>query len=421
MGDAANRPGATAARRLPWRIPAALGMTQVVHWGSLYYAFAVLAPAIEAELGQPRDAVAGAFSAGLLAQGAAALLAGPLMDRIGTRTVMTAGSLMAAAGLLLASQVATLWQLYLAWAAIGAVMALTLYEAAFAAVTAAFGPGAARRGIAVVTLAGGLASTVSWPLVSVLVVQEGWRATLVLLAAANAACAVPHRLVLRNSLPAGAAAGSGGAAAAGSTLRGVLGQARFWWLCAALLAVAFLGASMAVHLLPMLRAKGLDGTAALAVAGLLGPTQVAGRLLEASLGRRLPIRVVGLAALLALAGSLVALACAEAMAAAAIAVAAYGAANGILTIVRGAVPAEMFGARAYASIVGVVAAGNAVAAACGPVLAARLWDATGSPAAPILAMAAVAGAALLAFANATRKALPGRAGSIRAADADAAR
>lgn len=404
LGDA---PMKAARVHLPWRTPAALAVTQVVHWGSLFYAFAVLAPAIGADLRLTRGTVVGAFSAALLTQGAAALIAGPLIDRLGARRVMTAGSVAAAAALLLAGRVGTLWQLYAAWATIGAVMAFTLYDAAFAAVTAAFGRQAARRGIAAVTLAGGLASTISWPLVGLLTAQEGWRPTLAWLAAANAVCAVLHWLFLPHAVLRGGSASSPASAAPGEAdLRSILAQPRFWWLAAALLMVAFLAASMAVHLIALLRGKGLDDATALGVATLLGPMQVAGRLLEVTLGRRASIRGVGMAALLALACALAALALAKSTIMAATAVAAYGASYGTLAIVRGAALAEMFGARAYASIIGIVAAGNAVAAACGPVVVAWLWTASGRDAVPLLAMAAVASAALAAFTVATREPLP---------------
>jgi MFS family permease len=93
----AEAPGAIA--HPPWRVAGALAATQVVHWGSLFYAFSVLMPAMAAETGWAREAVVGAFSAGLLAQAVAAVVVGLLLDRLGARAVMTGGSAAAGIGL----------------------------------------------------------------------------------------------------------------------------------------------------------------------------------------------------------------------------------------------------------------------------------------------------------------------------------
>ena len=370
-------PAANPGRsRLPWRVPAALAVSQVVHWGSLYYAFSVLASAMAAELGASRGAVVGAFSAGLLAQGAAALVAGRLIDRLGARRVMAIGSLAAGLGLAAASRVATLGQLYAAWMAIGAVMAFTLYEAAFAAVAAAFGRAQARRGIAAVTLAGGFGEQ------PVLAIGDagGGRHRMAL----HPAGAGRGQHGLRGAalaVPAGPARPGRRRTSSGGGRRAV---ARRDPAGAAVLVALRLDAADGVG-------QRLDGGASgagarvegyrrdggAAVAALMGPMQVTGRLLEGAVARRAPLRCVGLAVMAALSLALAGLAAAGGLAAAAVAVGAYGAANGVLTIVRGAAPAELFGTRAYASAVGVLAAANAVAAALGPVAVAWLWHASG--------------------------------------------
>ncbi|NKC31248.1 MFS transporter [Falsiroseomonas selenitidurans] len=396
------QPGDAAAPRLPWRVPAALGASQLVHWGSLYYAFAMLVPAMAGDLGGSRDAVMGAFSAGLLAQGAAALLAGRLIDRLGARRVMTAGSLAAGLGLAAASRAEALWQLYAAWIAIGAVMAFTLYEAAFAAVAAAFGGAQARRGIAAVTLAGGFASTLSWPLVGLSVEGLGWRATLLVLAALNAACALLHWLCLERPARGNDAVRPRMAGGDGATLREILRHPGFWWLSGSTLLTAAVSASVAMHLVPALLSKQLDMAAAVAVAALLGPMQVAGRLVERTIGRHASLRAMGITALAVAVLALAGLAAAGGPLAAAMAVLAYGAANGVLTILRGAAPAELFGTRAYASAAGIVATANAVAAATGPLAVAWLWAASGGYGVALFALALVALVALAAFTVATR-------------------
>ena len=237
----------------------------------------------------------------------------------------------------------------------------------------------------------------------------GWRSTLLALAAANMACAALHWRFLPGR-PAQDGAARHPAAAGERSLGEILREPRFWWLCGSMLLMASVSASMAVHLVPALASKDIGATAALAVAALMGPMQVAGRLLEGAVARRAPLRCVGLAVMAALALALAGLAAAGGLAAAAVAVGAYGAANGVLTIVRGAAPAELFGTRAYASAVGVLAAANAVAAALGPIAVAWLWHASGGYTLPLLALAALACLGLAAFAAAMRPVRPAMAG-----------
>ncbi|MFT8246849.1 MFS transporter [Roseomonas sp. BN140053] len=376
--------------RLPWRVPAALAVTQVVQWGTLFYSFSLLMPAIIGETGWGKEVVVGAFSAGLLAEAGAAMLVGWLLDRVGARWVMTAGSLASAAGLWLAGQIGTVWQLYAAWILIGATMPAALYQAAFAAVTTAFGAGEARRGIAVVAFAGGLASTVFWPATGLLVQVLGWREACSALAAMNLACALPHLLMPGAASPVPGAQDS-------ATARGV----PRWSFSALICVYAAMGvasATIAVHLVPLLQDKGLGSSAAL-LASLVGCAQVAGRLMEFAAGARLSLRAVTALALTGVGTAFAALALGQTAAVLGIALILYGAANGVLTIMRGALPAHLFDTRRYGSVSGVLSAANAVARAAGPVAIAWSWESTGGYASGMMAVAVLClGAIILLWA-----------------------
>jgi hypothetical protein len=353
-------------------VAAALAATQLVHWGSLFYAFSVLMPAMAAETGWAREAVVGAFSAGLLAEAAAAVAVGMALDRLGSRAVMAAGSLAAGVGLWLAGQVQELWQLYAVWIGLGAVMAATLYQAAFAAVTAAFGAVAARRGIALVVFAGGFASTVFWPVTGALVQELGWREACTILAVANALCALPHALLLP-----GAVGQQGKPVQADATpglrLREACRQGRFWGLALVYASLGVTSSAVAVHLVPLLHERGA-GASAMVLASLVGAAQVAGRVLEFAGGGRWSLRAVGAVALVALPTAFAGLASGSGIGVLAAAVALYGASNGVMTVVRGSLPARMFGAAHYGAISGGLAASGSFARATGPLLVAWLWE-----------------------------------------------
>ncbi|MDJ0387636.1 MFS transporter [Roseomonas sp. E05] len=378
-----------------WRVAAVLAVTQVVHWGSMFYAFSVLMPAVTAETGWPRGTVVGAFSAGLLVQAGAALGVGPMLDRLGPRSVMAAGSVLAGLGLWLAGRVESLWQFYAVWAGIGAVMAATLYEAAFTAVAAAFGRAAMRPGIALVTFAGGLASTVFWPLTAWLVADLGWRTACTVLALVNLACALPHAA----ALPGRAPPPRPGTAGTDLHLGAVCRQTCFWALAFVNVAIGFVSAVIGVHLVPLLEERGL-GSAAPLLAGLLGVAQVAGRVIEFGGSRRWPLRTVGLVALLALAPASALLAWGSGIPAMACAIAVYGLANGVMTIVRGALPAQLFGTGHYGAISSALAAPGALARAAGPVAAGWLWAWSGGYAMPVALLAVLCLLAALALAAA---------------------
>ena len=163
-----------ANARLPGSrtVVASLAFTQIASWGGIYYAFAVLLPSIAQSLGNKPTLVYGALSWSLLVAGLAATPVGILLDRHGGRPVMMAGSALAAAGLACLSLANNLPWLYLAWTVLGLAMAMTLYDAAFATLNRKF-PAQARPLISTLTLFGGLASTLFWPLTWALAAEFG--------------------------------------------------------------------------------------------------------------------------------------------------------------------------------------------------------------------------------------------------------
>src|ERR671916_723556 len=180
-----------------WAIAGTLAVTETTSWGVLYYAFAVFLVPMQEELGWSQPALTGAYSLGLLVSGLAAPLVGRWLDRHGPRGLMTIGSIVGAALLLVWASVEDLLVFYLVWVGIGLAMAATLYEPAFAVLAKWFERGRARAFL-IVTLAGGLASTIFLPLSAWLVEAQGWRGALLTLAAVLALLTIaPHALVLR--------------------------------------------------------------------------------------------------------------------------------------------------------------------------------------------------------------------------------
>jgi len=181
------------------RLVAWLSVGQLITWGSVFYTFALLMEPVERELGLDRAQSSLAFSLALLAEGAMAWSVGRWIDRGHERAVMTGGSLVIAAGLLLHSFVNSAAGFYAVWLLLGAGLSATLYNPAFSIVTRRF-PNDFRRAIITLTFLGGLASTVFIPLDAWLIAQLGWRHALWVLAAVHLCVCVPlHFRILRNA------------------------------------------------------------------------------------------------------------------------------------------------------------------------------------------------------------------------------
>lgn len=386
-----------------WRLAAALGVTQVVSWGSVYYAFAVVMESVQRELGASAGVTVGAYSVALLVSGLLAAPVGRHIDRHGARRAMTAGSVGAALLLALFSQVTTAPALYAVWAGLGVVMGLTLYEPAFASLALVYRTDL-RKAITYVTLAGGFASTVFWPLTQWLATALGWREAMLVLAAINLVVCVPlhARYLPARGRPAG---GPPGAADDAPGRARLVADRRFRWLALAFTLNMLAFAAMGLHLLAMLKEQGFTPEKAALLAALVGPMQVAGRIAEFTFAHRVSPAKVGEIALFVFPVSLAILAFAGGGTWSVVAFAVlYGASNGVMTIVRGTVPAEIWGHEGYGGLTGLMATPVLLARAAGPLAAAGVLMLAGGYRAVTLALAAVGVVSWIAFTLAVRPA-----------------
>jgi MFS family permease len=375
----------------PWAVVAALGVTQIISWGSIYYVFGPLLSHFERDLGASKSGVVGAFSVALLVSGLLAPVVGRRIDRAGGRWLMAGGSVLGAAGLALLGHVDSLAQLYIAWSLLGLAMAATLYEPAFAVVTQLMATNY-RKGITVLTLFGGFASTVFWPLAQALIDAYGWRQAVQVLGLINLLVCVPLHLFLLPGRRPAPAHHDVATAANSKALREVVREPSFYLLCGAFTLNAIVYSAMAVHLLPMLVEKGLTTLQAAAVGAMVGPMQVAGRAMEMVFGRRVKPLHVGMVSLTMLPVSLVVFYFLGPVPAAFFVFALlYGAGNGITTIVRGTIPADLYGRHHYGAVNGAMAAPVLLAKALGPSIAALLWTVVGNYSVLALVLAATAG------------------------------
>jgi MFS family permease len=339
----------------PGRAVSVLSLTQILCWGILIYPPVLIMPQLTADHGWSLAFGMAGFSIGLVTSGILSPTVGHLIDRHGGNIVMSAGALAGALGLVLVT-VADQRPAYLAcWLLIGAAMSSTLYDPAFATLTRIFGS-SARRQITFVTFAGGFASTVGWPATHFLLQHLGWRGTYLTFAAVLAFVVAPlHAFALpRTVAVAPLPAVSSSTALPAATMRPEGWP--FILLVAAFALHFFILSGVTSNLLAMLQRGGMDAATVVAVGALFGPAQVAARLVDFMLaGRTHPLWIArGAVMLTAFAFAMLAFVGASPLVAALFAI-AFGAANGVMTVARGALPLVMFGPTGYGRVIGRIA------------------------------------------------------------------
>jgi predicted MFS family arabinose efflux permease len=348
-----------------WGIVGALSVTETVSWGILYYAFAVFLIPMQDDLGFSTAELTGAYSLALLVSAVAGIAVGRYLDRHSPRGLMTAGSIAGTLLVLAWSQVDGLAAFYALWFAIGLVMAVVLYEPAFT-VLAKWFPDAdqRRRAMTALTLVAALASFIFLPLSQALVDAHGWRDALVILAVVLGAITIPlHALVLRRAPRLDRAASPH--AASSATARDALRSATFWLLSTAFFLGTFTGIAMTVLAIPFLLERGYGAPFAAFAVGLVGFSQIPGRIVFAAIGSRLP-RELAISAVFALIGGGIALLVGLDTTATVLAgLVLLGMGNGMATLARATAIADLYGGASYGTINSIAAAGTTGARAAG--------------------------------------------------------
>jgi MFS family permease len=356
-----------------------LGITQILAWGSSFYLPAVLAKPIATDTGWSLGWVVGGLSLGLLAAGLVAPKVGRTIDARGGRPVLTASSILLGSGLAILALAHGLPVYLMAWLLMGVGMGAGLYDAAFATLGRLYGK-QARSAITTLTLWGGFASTVCWPLSAYLVEHLGWRGACAVYAAIQILVSLPlHAFVLPGigtARPDAKPSGETPEAPAPQTLTGSRRNRAFLLLATVLTLGAVTASMIGVHLLTFLQARGLELAAAVALGTLVGPSQVGARVVEMAFGRHYhPIWTMAASVALVAGGVILLVAGFPILA---LALALYGAGNGIGSIAKGTLPLALFGPLGYASLMGKLAMPSLLAQALSPPIGAILieWGAT---------------------------------------------
>lgn len=354
-------------------IVAALGFTQILAFGTTLYLPTVLAKPVAADTGWPLTWVVGGLSMGMLAASAVSPWVGRRIQQHGGRLVMAASSLLLAAGLALQAAAPSLPVYHVAWLVTGLGMGSGLYDAAFASLGRIYGE-AARGAITTLTLYGGFASTICWPFSAYMAESFGWREACLVYAGFHLLAAFPLHLLMLPSVPG--SAGTRAAASAGEAGSTALtpSQRRNFLILLAITTTGSMAAGVvSVHVITLLEAREVAFATAVALAALIGPSQVGARFVEMAFGRRYhPIFTLLTATGLVAAGLAMLLVGAPMLA---LGLVLYGGGNGIWSIARGTVPLALFGRSRYGIVIGRLALPSllvqAAAAPLGTIMIAR--------------------------------------------------
>ncbi len=357
----------------------ALGVTQITAWGTSYYSLGVLANPIARDTGWSLGLIYFGFTVSLLVMGAVSAWAGRAIDRFGAQRVMSAGTVLVSAGLLLLSLVKSEAAYLGVWAFLGFGMRLCLYDAAFAALVQVV-PSRGRRAISYLTLFGAFASTVFWVVGHYLNEALGWRETLAWFALINLAVCLPlHWFGLaQREAPDAREAAAAKPSVDGAPLQGKLRTIAIMLFALVMSLNGFVFGVVTVQLVPLLEAAGLAAAAAVWVASMKGFAQFGGRLVEIVFGRNLRAITVARIAIGVLPASIAVLLVSGGNLQALIAFTLLmGASQGVITIVRGAVPLALFGAAGYGAVLGVLAMPILIVNAASPTIFALIVVAWG--------------------------------------------
>jgi hypothetical protein len=380
--------------KLPIGAILALGVTQNIGYGTLYYSFSILAPDMAASLSWSPEWVFGALSVALLIGGLTAPWLGTLIDRIGAGRVMTIGSAVAAAALVACAYAPGKGAYVAALIAIEVAANLVQYGAAFALLVQ-LQPAVAQRSITYLTLIAGFASTLFWPITSALHAHLPWQDVYLVFAGLNLAVCLPIHAWLSRGL---AHRRRQGAAQQAAPVAGSLAPSHRrtgFILMTTAFAVQYLaGAAVLVHMVPLLAGLGLGATAAI-VGTLFGPSQVASRLINMLFGKRLDaLHLAMISAALIPASAFILVLTAPSIPGAMIFAVVFGMGNGLLSIVTGTLPLALSGSEGYGKLQGKMMAGRLVVSALAPFVMALSMEWLGIS----LSLAAIVALGLLALA-----------------------
>lgn len=362
------------------RVTLGLGFTQIVGWGTTYLMPSVLGRHLQDDLGISAETVFAGITVMFAVNAVCSPRVGRIVDRLGARGLMAAGSTIYALALVGVAMSQGALSYLACWAVMGIASTLALSNPASIALVQVAGP-RSRQAIALLTIIGGLASTIFWPLTGLLEPALGWRSTLLLYAALHVVGCLPiHLLILPRRPPVHASAASA-STAVGAVAPADAGRV-YLLLSISLASGAFVFTGVQLQMIEMLRGLGHPPAQALLLASMIGPAQVGVRAFELAFGHRYSImRSAVFGSVMLPVGLGVALVAGDVFAGALFVVVTYGMSNGLKAVQRATLPLALFGRAQFGAYMGRLALPQGIVSAISPPVMAAVLSKFGTPAA----------------------------------------
>jgi MFS family permease len=281
-----------------WIVVGASALIICIGMGALFSLGVFLKPMAES-MGWGRGAISSVALLNWIAMGLGSFFWGALSDRLGTRGVALAGGVLLGLGLVLSSQVRTLWQLYVTFGFMVGFAVGAFYAPLTSTATKWF---TTRRGLAVSLVSSGIGVgiLVIAPLARALTSLWDWRIALLVIGDLAWLVIVPVALVLREQPADMGAAALGGAAQGGReySTRGVVTTPQFWTIALTHFACCAAHSGPIFHMVTHATDQGVGAMAAATALGVSGLSSIAGRIGGGLLADRFgakPTLVAGLA------------------------------------------------------------------------------------------------------------------------------
>lgn len=391
-------PGPALAASRPWRLQVSLlGLVTIGVYGVVLYGFGAFVPPIRDDTGWSNAAISSAFSISFLLGGVASLGAGRFLDRVGAIPVMAATLTVGSTLLVLSSYANSAWLFVACWGAGGAIASAGLMYNATMAITARVAPPADRpRAYTWLTVIGGLASPIAFPLAGVFVEAWGWRGAIRAMVAFMVVCTIPALVLVRGDkqmIDQPSHQDHPGFADVRSALASPSVRR---WLIASSAAMAGLVA-VQVHHVGAIEATGVSVGVASTLAGIRGLLSLPGRAAASSVTNRIGVVNALRLTYTTMAVGTMALVAAGSIAWVWIFVVLTGLAFGSVAPMQGLYAAELYGQRRIGTLMGMQQVILGGASAAGPLLLGFTIDATGGYATMLIVATALQLIAMMIF------------------------
>ncbi len=348
--------------------------SQTISWATIFYIFPAMFSIWEKNLGWSKAEISGALTCALVLSAVFAPIAGRIIDRGFFVSIHVGGTAAGVLLLLALSRVSELWQFYLVWSLLGLVMSVVLYEPCFAILTRTFDK-RARAAITRVTLVAGLAGTLSFPASHILVEAFGWRMATGIYAVVLAVFAIPLAWIASHIAQNYSRSLDTERHDDPGIVKNLMGTLTFWMLVVSYIAFSLDHSMILTHLLPLLDDRGVAPSIAIIAASSIGPMQVVGRLAMMGVEKYVSTVAVAASALFALLISGASIYWANAwFGLIVVFVVLQGAGNGVSSIVRPLLTAELLGRKSFGLISGIMALPFIGGFAAGPFVSAVIWE-----------------------------------------------